>query len=229
VADVEAWKEGREKPQFAFRKSPAFKGQTDPMATWLRLCERDAAAVRCKPFSRARFQAALREIRSLTGAEPAEFVGAMQDQGAEAGVAVVLVPEIKGAPVSGAAKWLSPRKAMIGLNLRGKSNDRFWFSFFHEAGHLLLDSKKETYIDVDSIKDPREQQANQFAANVLIPPARAAELPNLHSFVDAEAFARSIGIAPGIVVGRLQHDGIIGFSQLNGLKTWLRWSTKEPA
>ncbi len=160
VADVDAWKEGWEKPQFAFRKSPAFKNRTGPMATWLRLCELDAAAIGCKPFSRARIQAALREIRSLSEAEPAEFVQAMPDQCSEAGVAVVLVPEIKGAPVSGAAKWLSPRKAMIGLNLRGKSNDRFWFSFFHEAGHLLLDSKKETYIDVDSANDPREQQAN---------------------------------------------------------------------
>jgi Zn-dependent peptidase ImmA (M78 family) len=110
------------------------------------------------------------------------------------------------------------------LNLRGKSNDRFWFSFFHEAGHLLLDSKKETCIDVDSVNDPREQQANQFAANVLIPPARAAELTNLRSTADVQAFARSIGIAPGIVVGRLQHEGIIEFNQLNGLKVRLEWS-----
>jgi hypothetical protein len=67
----------------------------------------------------------------------------------EAGVAAVLVREIKGAPVSGAAKWLSPRKAMIGLTLRGGRDDRFWFSFFHEARHLLHDSKKETYTEVD--------------------------------------------------------------------------------
>ncbi len=113
------------------------------------------------------------------------------------------------------------------MNLRGKSNDRFWFSFFHEAGHLLLDSKKETYIDVDSANDPREQQANQFAANVLIPPARAGELANLRSSADVQAFARSIRIAPGIVVGRLQHDGIIEFNQLNGLKYWLRWPTDQ--
>ncbi len=229
VADVDAWKEGWERPQFAFRKSPAFKGQTGAMATWLRLCELDAAAVRCKPFSRARFQAALHEIRSLTEAEPQEFVRAMQDQCAEAGVAVVLVPEIKGAPVSGAAKWLSPRKAMIGLNLRGKSNDRFWFTFFHEAGHLLLDSKKQTYIDIDSGDDPREEQANQFAASFLIPPNRAGELANLKSYAVVQAFAQSIGIAPGIVVGRLQHEGIIEFSQLNGLKVRLEWSGGGPS
>ena len=77
---------------------------------------------------------------------------------------------------------------------------------------------------VDSLNDPREQQANQFAANYLIPPARAGQLANLRSSADVQAFARSVGIAPGIVVGRLQHDGIIGFNQLNGLKTWLEWT-----
>jgi len=227
VASVAAWKEGWQKPQFAFRKSPAFEGQTGAMATWLRLCELAASDVRCKPYSRARFQAALQPIRALTVADQQAFFPAMQAHCAETGVAVVLVPDIKGAPVSGAAKWLSPRKAMIGLNLRGKSNDRFWFSFFHEAGHLLLDSKKETYVDVDAVNDPREQQANQFAANMLIPPARAAELASLRTEADVQAFARSVGIAPGIVVGRLQHDGIIGFNQLNGLKSWLRWPTDQ--
>jgi HTH-type transcriptional regulator/antitoxin HigA len=49
-------------------------------------------------------------------------------------------------------------------------------------------------------------------------------LANLRSSADVQAFARSVGIAPGIVVGRLQHDGIIGFNQLNGLKTWLEWT-----
>ncbi len=227
VARVEAWKEGWERPQFAFRKSPAFEGQTGAMATWLRLCELEAIEVRCKPFSRTRFQAALKEIRGLTLQQPKQFIPAMKAHCAEAGVAVALVPEIKHAPVSGAAKWLTPRKAMLGLNLRGKSNDRFWFTFFHEAGHLLLDSKKETYIDVDSADNPREAQANQFAANWLIPPQRAAELANLTSYADVEAFARSLGIASGIVVGRLQHDRIIEFNRLNGLKTWLRWSPED--
>jgi hypothetical protein len=216
VASVDAWKAGWEKPQFAFRKSPTFEGQTGAMATWLRLCELAAAEIACKPFNKKKFQAALQQIRALTVAEPEAFVPAMQALCREAGVAVALVPEIKGAPVSGAAKWLSPRKAMIGLTLRGKSDDRFWFSFFHEAGHLLHDSKKETYIDVHPVDDPRERRANQFAASFLIPPARVGELADLQTDADVEAFARELGIAPGIVVGRLQHDRIIPFSKWNG-------------
>jgi len=113
---------------------------------------------------------------------------------------------------------------MIGLNLRGKSNDHFWFTFFHEAGHILNDSKKETYIDVGYEDDPREARANEFAANLLIPPEQAAELPRLKSYRAVLAFARSIRIAPGIVVGRLQREGILPYAHLNKLKVRLEWS-----
>jgi len=139
------------------------------MATWLRLCEIEAQKAKCEQFDKAKFRAELQVIRGLTVEGPDVFVPQMLTRCAIAGVAVALVPEIKGAPVSGAAKWLTPDKALIGLNLRGKYNDRFWFTFFHEAGHILNDSKKETFIDVEYEDDPREQGANHFAATLLIP------------------------------------------------------------
>ena len=130
----------------------------------------------------------------------------------------------QGGAVSGAAKWLTPEKALIGLNLRGRCNDRLWFTFFHEAGHILNDSKKETFIDVEYEDDPREKGANQFAATMLIPARFDQELRRLTMYTAVEAFARKIGIAPGIVAGRLQREGIIDYSQFNGLKQRLRWA-----
>jgi len=224
VASVEAWKEGWANHQFAFRKSPTFKGKDGAMATWLRLGELQAQKVQCKPFDKATFRTALDKIRKLTVQVPEVFVPAMLELCAASGVALVLVPEIKGAPVSGAAKWLTANKAMICLTLRGKYNDRFWFSFFHEAGHLLNDSKKETYIDVEYKDDPREQNANRFAASQLIPEDRDGELRSLQSHRSVEAFAGEIGIAPGIVVGRLQCEGIIPYSHLNKLKVRFDWA-----
>lgn len=223
VASVEAWKEGWSNHQFAFRKSPTFKGKDAMMATWLRLGELEAHRVECVPFDKTAFRTALDEIRSLTVEEPEVFVPRMTKACATSGVAFVLVPEIKGAPVSGAAKWLTPNKAMICLNLRGKSNDRFWFTFFHEAGHILNDSKKEIYIDVDYKDDPREQDANLFAANTLIPPECVGQLSCLRSRSAVESFAGSIGIAPGIVVGRLQSEKYIPYSHLNSLKVRFDW------
>ncbi len=223
VADVDAWNEGWRMPQFAFRKSLKFKGEPGAMAAWLRLCELEAQCIECRPFDKPRFHAAVKAIRGLTVQEPEVFVPAMVDHGRTAGVAIVLVPEIKGAPVSGAAKWLTPEKAMVGLNLRGKRDDRFWFTFFHEAGHILNDSKKEAFIDVDYEDDPREQNANGFAADLLIPPERARHLDELKSYRDVVRFAKSLGIAPGIVVGRLQREGLVPYSHLNKLKVTLQW------
>ena len=210
-------------PQFAFRKSLAFKGKVGAMATWLRLGELSAQKIECKPFDRPAFQAALNDIRTLTVAGPGVFVPRMTERCAASGVAVSLVPEIKGAAVSGAAKWLTADKAMICLNLRGKCNDRFWFTFFHEAGHILNDSKKETFIDVDYQDDPREERVNRFAASILIPPTYEKELRGLSSYHSVEAFAQRIGVAAGIVVGRLQCEAIIRFNQFNGLKKRFEW------
>lgn len=223
VANVDAWRKGWETHQFAFRKSPKIQGRVGAIATWLRLCEIQAREKECDPFDKQAFKAAVTEIRALTVEDPEVFVPAMIDGCAKCGVAVAFVPEIKNAPVSGAAKWLTSDKAMIGLNLRGKSNDRFWFTFFHEAGHILNDSKKETYIDVDYENDPREQDANRFAANMLIPPSHEHELAWLKSYADVRRFAESIGIAAGIVVGRLQREEIIPYRNLNKLKVRLEW------
>jgi HTH-type transcriptional regulator/antitoxin HigA len=103
---------------------------------------------------------------------------------------------------------------MIAVNLRGKSNDKFWFTFFHEAGHVLNDKPDEVFVDVEYAEDPREQAANEFAANMLIPEKILAELPGLRSKAAVLGFARRIGVHPGIVVGRLQHLGIVPYTHL---------------
>jgi Zn-dependent peptidase ImmA (M78 family) len=113
---------------------------------------------------------------------------------------------------------------MIQLSLRYKTNDQFWFTFFHQAGHILLGGKKEAFIDLDHEKGEAEAAADRFAANLLIPPGKASELSKLQSTQAVKSFAESIGIAPGIVVGRLQHDEIIGYDQLNGLKVRFQWA-----
>ncbi len=223
VASVSAWKGLWGSPKFSLRKSPAFKGLPGAMATWLRLGELEAQVTKYQPFDKSKFRVALAEIRCLTIELPEAFVPEMKKLCAAAGVAVVLVPEIRGAPASGATQWLTPNKAMILLSLRYKSNDQFWFSFFHEAGHILNDGKKQVFIDNGKSSDERDKRADRFAADYLIPPQRAAELNRLRSWAAIEEFAKSVGIAPGIVVGRLQRQGIIGYNRFNRLKLRLEW------
>jgi hypothetical protein len=73
----------------------------------------------------------------------------------------------------------------------------------------------------------KEEEANVFARDKLIPPAdyrRFIESWDGQSLAPIRTFAKKIKIAPGIVVGRLQHDKRLPNSHGNGLKVFYRWS-----
>lgn len=230
VTSVDAWRQRYTQPLTAFRASPKFPKKVGAVATWLREGERRAAALVCEPFDKAGFKAALQKIRSLTPtADPAVFVPQLVRICARNGVAVVVVPAPTGCPASGATKWLTPDKAILQLSLRYKSNDHMWFTFFHEAAHLLLHGKKLLFIEgIDGLDDKLEQQADRFAGNQLISPEDARRLRAMAargqaSKAGVRRFARDLGIAPGIVVGRMQKEGWLPWHYLNDLKVRYRF------
>ncbi len=227
VSTVKQWEVVWSKPSAAYRKSEKFKAEPGAIATWLRLGELAALEIETSPYHKPRFEAALNQIRALTTESPDIFAPRMVEESAAAGVAVVFVREIKKCPTSGAARWLLPDKALIQLSLRYKSDDQFWFSFFHEAGHILNDPKKEIFIDDGQCNTEREEKANRFAATWLIPSRLNGNLRELKTEQDIIAFAKRAGVSPGIVVGRLQKEGLVSWnSRLNKLKVRFTWNDK---
>lgn len=219
VADREAYERVWRGPVASFRRSHAFASHPGAVVSWLRIAQVDAQSAKIEPFSASKFRKVLREIRALTAeGDP----NCMVELCAAVGVAVVFVPEVKRCRISGAAWWATPSRAVIALSDRYKKDDYFWFTFFHEAAHLLLHSKKETFVDDGKDNDVVEDEANRWAADFLIPPERAKELHALKTDSHVRAFATDIGIAPGIVVGRMQHDKIWDYKQGHGLKRSLR-------
>jgi HTH-type transcriptional regulator / antitoxin HigA len=223
VASPKAWRTSYREPVAAFRASKSFAIDAAATTTWLRQGEREAAAIETSPFDKAAFKASLTLIRSLASeSDPNVFVPKLTEACAAVGVAVVFAAAPKGCPISGATKWLSPTKALLMLSLRHKTNDHLWFSFFHEAGHLILHGKRMLFIDGDmALDDQQEEEANRFARDVLIPPSHSAALNTLlPTEDDIVRFANAVGIAPGIVVGRMQKEGLLEWkSRLNHLKT----------
>jgi HTH-type transcriptional regulator / antitoxin HigA len=215
VANRQSWERVWRQPLAAFRR--AANSDTGAVATWLRLAERKAEHMECAPFDPTRFRIALREIRTLTSKDPREFEPTLRSICAQCGVAVVFLPEIKGAKCWGATRFVSSTKAVIQLSLRYKTDDHLWFSFFHEAGHLILHGKKGTFIRNDVYKDEAEQEANRFAETFLIPRQFEPRLRNLE-LKDISGFANQLGIAPGIVVGRLQSEGLLDWNRGNSMK-----------
>lgn len=228
VASPEAWMGVWCSAQTDFRKSKAFESNPGAVAAWLRKGEIDAQAIQCQPYDPAAFAEALRSARALTVAPPEVFLPKLVDACAAAGVAVVFVPELPETRACGATRWLSSAKALIQLSLRYKTNDHLWFTFFHESGHIVKHGKRDIFIESKQTEGVKEAEADQFSADFLIPRAK------YESFVAGgpisegrvREFAREVGIAPGIVVGRLQHDKKLPPSHLNNLKQRYVWVDK---
>ena len=208
-------------PTVAYRKTRAFESDKFALAAWLRLGEIEASRAECAPYEHERFLDALDEIRPLTRLEPSEWQPEVARLCAAAGVVVVIVPHFSEARANGATRWISPSKAIIQLSLRYKSEDIFWFSFFHEARHVVLHRKKDVFVEppkphegLDSA-DPTtvrlEREADRFAARALIPPRYERRLRQLR-LIDVPEFAEQLRIAPAIVVGRMQHDGLLPYN-----------------
>lgn len=186
------------------------------------------------PFDKSKFTLALKKIRKLTNKSPKIFEPQMKDLCREAGVALVFVPELKKMHISGVSRWISKDKALIILSLRHKKDDHFWFSFFHEAFHILLHGKKEIFVDniVDNIhmgKNDEEKEADDYASEILIPMKKYREFLEKENFtrINIMTFAKEIDIAPGIIVGRLQHENIIWFNKCTDLKNTFKFKEEN--
>ena len=227
VASFDVW----QSTVVGFRITPGARVSIGSLAAWLRQAELEGHTIETEPYDATRFREALAAIRELTTEPVKTFVPRMQTLCASAGVTLAFVPEIPKSGASGCARWLTRDKALIALSLRYKTNDHLWFSFFHEACHILKHRIRQVFIEgIDDNGDPdAEDDANRFAADTLIPPDAWASFVGEH-YPTLEAiltFAHQVRIAPGIVVGRLEHEGRIPYGRFHSQKVKLQWSERS--
>jgi len=228
ISHPDQWKKVWTLPQAVFRSSEKHKSRPEPLSAWLRKGELDARDIPTKPYDRDGFVKAQTAIRALTEkTDPRVFVKELTDLCAACGVAVVFVPEVSGTCAYGATRWVGGRP-VIQLSLRYKTNDHLWFTFFHEAGHILLHGKKEIFLETKGMDVGKEEEteANDYAGNLLIPPTEYSKFILMKDFSEAaiRSFASKVKIAPGIVVGRLQHERLLPFHYLSKVKVHYQWA-----
>lgn len=196
-----------------FRNSKAYRTDPYALSAWLRKGEIEAAAMECKPFDKPGFKQALDEIRPLIQETPQGFDTFIQHTCASVGVAVVFVPLVRWVHAWGATRWVSSSKSMLLLSLRGKLEDVFWFTFLHESAHILLHKKRDVFVEGVGNQSPdEEKQADVFARDLLIPQAAWKRFASDSRTLTPQtiiSFAGKVGISPAVVVGRLQHEGIV--------------------
>ena len=231
ISDPDGWDRVWKPSLTSFRRSPSFTPDATATTVWLRSGQRAASHIKTAPYDPKALQAAVPELRSLTTLDPSAALPELQTRMAGLGVAVVYVAEFDGCRASGATWWASPDKAVILLSNRGKREDRFWFSFFHEVGHVLLHAKRDTFLDQshsagseedsppwadpaptsalidDGSRDSKvELEADSFAQGSLIPTDALPLIPQLSSEAAVIELAGRIGVSAGVVAGRYQYE-----------------------
>ena len=192
---------------------------------WVQTALNIGQQIDTEAFDLKKLNSYLQEIRKMTLQNPVDFLPRLTEILKSCGVALVVLPHLKNSGVNGAVKWINKDKVILTINNRRKYADVFWFSLFHEIGHVL--QKKITMlivgIDVEEMDETNrilEGEADDFARNYLLPrdPYREFISCKDYSEVAIRRFANKIDIDPGIVVGRLQIEKHIGFERSNGLR-----------
>lgn len=226
VSSPAGWDQQWGRTTASLRGSQAHRSSPHALAAWLRWGEIEAGKLAVDRYVENDFLQAVGQVRSLSRRSAFEIViERLRMSFAGVGVALVVLPELPGTRVSGAARRLRSGVPLIQLSLRHLSDDQFWFSLYHEAGHILHKSRRAEFVDdLDPAGDPEgageEAAANAFARETLIPPTQLEAFVRADDFSAAAVsdFAVELDIAAGIVVGRLQRDGHVAPSRLNHLK-----------
>lgn len=212
-----------------FRKSQA--SITNPLAllVWMKICEKETQNVILKKLDLNLLESYLPEIKQLMFLNINSAINKLKEIFNECGVNFVVVHNIKGAPVQGYIQNQDNGVRMC-LTIRNKYADIFWFTLFHEIGHLFDSNAKDYlnngFIDYESQNNEIEAKADKFATNILIEEKQykkfiANGVFSASSIIDA---AKQFNVMTGILVGRLQHDGYVAYSQFNDLRQKYDWA-----
>lgn len=223
IALAEAWEDFflKVKLKSTFRISLASTKTPHALSAWLRRGEIRAEQIEAPPFSEKKLKAALPQLKQIMAAHPADFFAQAQALCLNAGVKVVVTPCLPKAPINGAARWVHEHP-LVQLSCRYQRHDIFWFSFFHELGHILMHGKKDIFLEeIDySEKDlQKEGEADDFAVHWTLSPEQEAILSQSSPLTESliVQLAKEWGTHPGILVGRLQYRKLVSHHEFTGL------------
>jgi len=182
----------------------------------LRHGEVAAAKIESNSYSEAGLRALLPDIKLLMTNQPEDFFAKLRSICLKAGVKVIYTPCLLHAPISGATRWINDNP-VIQISGRYKRNDSFWFTFFHEVGHILLHGKKDVFLEnVENceVSPDKEQEANNFAVKWTFSFAEEKQLlaKGILTEPDIMEYANQINTHPAMIIGRLQHKKLIHYS-----------------
>ncbi len=207
----------------AYRLDLAHNPIKHSITAWLRKGEIEAGKLELPAYSSKRLKAALPGLKKIMARGDQNFYSELNRLCAHAGVCILLVPNLPGAPIHGSSRWLKGIP-VIQLSVRYKKYDRFWFTLFHEIAHIILHGSTYVSLEIDQYDandQLREKEADDWAAKQLFSDYHLGQLKQMDYSNPKviKAFAAEINTHPSIVVGRLQKEQLISYSnvRLNNL------------
>jgi HTH-type transcriptional regulator/antitoxin HigA len=185
------------------------------LLAWVQEAKLKARNIETSPINIKSLINMIPEIRKMTVLEPREFCPKLSKMLSDCGIVLIFLPHLKGSFLQGAS-FMDGNKIVVGLTARGKDADKFWFSLFHEIAHIVLGHIGQA----DGTTEQDEKAADSWARDTLISEEAFLEFEQRRNYSASNVYeyARKLGIAPGILVGRLQNEGCIKHSMLNDLK-----------
>lgn len=205
----------------AFRISLSSTKDPYAVSAWLREGEIQASALNVDKYSEAELKKSLPRMKELSMEQPDDFSDKLQQICMRCGIKLIFTPCILHAPINGSTRWIGDNPC-IQMSDRFKRNDIFWFSFFHEVGHILLHGKKDIFlesIDYDDKQLAKEEEANEFASKLLLSPKEEDEIIKNGDFSKKSIcfYADKFKTHPAVILGRLQHEKRIAYNKFQDL------------
>lgn len=213
ISSCKAWEDIyiNKEVNVAFRVSLAHAKEPGALSAWLRQGQIKASSLHVAQYSAEKFKKAIEESKAIMRQQPTDYFTRLKELCAKAGVKLVYTPCLPKAPVSGCTRWIAEHP-VIQLSIRNKRNDKFWFTFYHEAGHILKHGKKEIFLEEAGINEEvncqKEKEADDFAQKTLLTEQQHSELMKLASLTPSKVsqLACKFEVHPSIILGRLQNE-----------------------
>lgn len=215
----------------AYRAQLKGNSAIDPyvLFAWQQLCERitDRVSNVAETLNTDLLYLRIDDIKKLTfEREPEVFRKELQAIFAECGIAFDVVRHFKGAPVQGFIKKTESGRNILCVTIRNGRADSFWFTLFHELGHILHGDLSMRFVDFPSVKGDVEEKADKFAQDALISPELFSAFVKTCDYRDINEiknFARSANVPEFIVIGRLQKVELLDWADFARFIPMFKW------
>ncbi|MDY2670035.1 MAG: ImmA/IrrE family metallo-endopeptidase [Anaerovoracaceae bacterium] len=183
---------------------------------WQRMCELETESIMPdKKLDKNALSSRIADIKAMMFGDINKGIEGLRGLLAECGIAFQVVRNFRGAPVQGFIKEAEGGRMILCLTIRGRRADSFWFTLFHEIAHILYEDYKHRFVDFSTVKNAAEDKADRFAQNTLIDPKlyrKFIQSPESMSWENIEKLASEAGVKPFVVLGRLQNDGLLDWT-----------------